>query len=64
MNPRVKLTVAEAAKYLRVSKSTLQRMRSDGTGPTWIKAGDAINSPVLYEVGDLDVYVSSLKKGR
>ena len=36
-------------------------MRGDGTGPIWFKAGHAINSPCMYEVGDLDVWVRTQK---
>lgn len=63
MSPRVKLTVRQAARYLHVSESTLKRMRSDGNGPAWFKAGDAVNSPILYEVADLDMWIRS-RKGR
>lgn len=57
MNPRAKLTVKQAAKYLHVSVSTLKRWRANKTGPTWFKATDAINSSCLYEVADLDRWV-------
>lgn len=39
----------------------MERMRADGTGPTWFKAGDAINSPCLYELADLDMWVRGQK---
>ena len=39
----------------------MERMRADGTGPTWFKSGDAINSPCLYEVADLDMWVQAQK---
>jgi hypothetical protein len=61
MNPRAKLTARQAARYLHVSVSSLKRMRVDGTGPTWFKAGDKANSPIMYEVGDLDVWVRGRK---
>ena len=64
MNPRAKLTTAQAAKYLHRSQRQMERMRSAGTGPEWFKAGDAINSPCLYEVDDLDRWVASRKDGR
>ncbi|MBV3546737.1 helix-turn-helix domain-containing protein [Bifidobacterium longum] len=63
MNPRAKLTVKQAAQYLHVSVSTLKRWRADNTGPTWFKATDAINSPCLYEVADLDRWVM-MQKGK
>ena len=61
MIPRAKLTTAQAARYLGVSQRQMERMRGDGTGPIWFKAGDAINSPCMYEVGDLDVWVRTQK---
>ena len=39
----------------------MERMRADNTGPVWFKAGDAINSPCLYEVADLDRWVTEQK---
>lgn len=61
VNPRAKLPTAQAAHYLGVSQRQMERMRGDGTGPIWFKAGDAINSPCMYEVGDLDVWVRTQK---
>lgn len=62
MNPRTKLTTAQAARYLHVSVSTLKRYRACRKGPTWMKPGDGINSPVLYEVADLDQWVNGRKQ--
>lgn len=39
LNEDKKLTSDEASEYLKVSKDNLYRMRRDGTGPTFIKAG-------------------------
>ena len=39
----------------------MERMRADNTGPVWFKAGDAINSPCLYELADLDMWVKTQK---
>lgn len=64
MNPNAKLTTAQAAKYLHQSQRQMERMRNDGTGPEWFKAGDAINSPCLYVVADLDRWVAARKDGR
>lgn len=61
MNPRAKLTTAQAARYLGVSQRRMERMRAEGNGPTWFKAGDAINSPCMYEVADLDMWVRTQK---
>ena len=55
MNPRAKLTTRQAARYLGVSPRTMERMREEDRGPSWFKAGDAFNSPCLYELADLDM---------
>lgn len=44
---------SEAAKYLRLSKSTLDRMRSEGTGPRFYRR----NGVVLYHRDDLDAWM-------
>ena len=61
MNPRAKLTTAQAATSLHKSQRQMERMRADNTGPVWFKAGDAINSPCLYELADLDMWVKTQK---
>ncbi|PAL19673.1 AlpA family transcriptional regulator [Sphingopyxis sp. GW247-27LB] len=45
----------EAAKYLGLGKSTLERKRFDGTGPLWRKLGGKI---VVYATEDLDAWAS------
>jgi hypothetical protein len=50
--PRL-LTTPEAAKLLRLSPRTLERLRVQGTGPRYMKAGPGIRARVLYEPGDL-----------
>lgn len=62
MSPHTKLTTAQAAKYLHMSVSTLKNLRASGDGPAWFKPTDAINSPVLYEVVDLDMWVKGRKR--
>lgn len=44
------LTTVEAAKLLRIAKSTLERMRVQGGGPRFIKAGPGKRSRVLYRI--------------
>jgi predicted DNA-binding transcriptional regulator AlpA len=46
-----KLRSVEAAEYLRLSPSTLAKMRVSGRGPAYEKAGDRI---VLYDLAELD----------
>jgi predicted DNA-binding transcriptional regulator AlpA len=48
MNMRTK----EAAHYLGLSKSTLDKLRCFGGGPRYYKLG----KPVVYAVGDLDAW--------
>lgn len=62
MNPRSKLTTRQAAIYLGVSTRTMERMREENSGPSWFKAGNAFNSPCLYELADLDMWVLSRKR--
>jgi predicted DNA-binding transcriptional regulator AlpA len=45
------LRTAEAAKYLGVGVSTLERGRVAGTGPTFRRLGNRI---IVYAVTDLD----------
>lgn len=47
------LTTPEAAEFLRLSPKTLERMRVDGSGPTFLKAGPGLRSRVLYRKSDL-----------
>ena len=49
------LTQSEAAETLRVCTRTLARMRKNGTGPKFFKAGNR----VLYPVPILDAWVES-----
>jgi hypothetical protein len=48
-------TQAEAAKALRLSERTLERMRLTGLGPAFVKAGRR----VLYRQADLEAWVAS-----
>lgn len=43
----------EAAGLLRISRRTLERMRVDGTGPRYLKAGPGKRSRVLYRQSDI-----------
>lgn len=49
------LRTPEAAKYLGIGKSTLERKRIDGTGPQYRRLGSKI---VIYAVTDLDAWAS------
>lgn len=49
------LTVTEALKYLRISRSTLARMKLEGTGPKHVQQGRR----VFYRRADLDEYLNN-----
>lgn len=53
-----KLTVREAAEFLRLSKSFLDKRRLDGTGPQYSKLG----ARVIYDISDLESWVSASKR--
>ena len=48
------LTTMEAAEKLKMSASTLSKLRSAGTGPPYTK----LNSTVRYRVEDLDAWAA------
>ena len=47
------LVSSEAADVLRISQRTLERMRVEGTGPRYLKAGPGKRSRVLYRQSDI-----------
>lgn len=49
------MIASEAARYLRLSSSTLAKFRVAGGGPAYVKAG----RKVLYRRGDLDDWMTS-----
>ena len=49
----------EAAEMLRLSPSTLAKMRVYGTGPRYMKAGGKL---VLYSLDDLKSWLNSRKR--
>jgi predicted DNA-binding transcriptional regulator AlpA len=53
------LTVLEAASYLSLSASTLNRLRVSGGGPRYAK----LAGKVLYDVCDLDQWIEDSKRG-
>ncbi|WP_408015368.1 helix-turn-helix domain-containing protein [Ruegeria haliotis] len=48
------LSEKQAASYLNMSVQWLRKCRSNGTGPTWMKFGQAIR----YPVAGLEYYIS------
>lgn len=53
-----RLTVEEAAQYVRLSVSFLNRARLTGDGPTYLKLGRR----VVYETGALDQWLASRRR--
>ena len=49
------LRVPQAAEYLGLSKSALDKMRCYGGGPTYAKLG----TTVVYQAADLDAWVAA-----
>lgn len=49
------LRTADAAKYLGIGKSTLERARIEGDGPYYRRLGAKV---VVYAKADLDVWAS------
>ena len=47
----------DAARYLALAESTLEKSRLTGTGPRFAKLGRA----VVYDIQDLDVWVEARK---
>jgi excisionase family DNA binding protein len=50
------LTTIEAAKYLKVSKSFLDKLRVYGGGPLFVRLGPR---KILYRQGDLDAWMAA-----
>jgi hypothetical protein len=53
------LTTVEAADFVRLSPRTLERLRVQGTGPRYIKAGRGKRAKVLYRVADLQEWLET-----
>ena len=56
---KIRLRAKQAAEYLSISPSLLEKMRFQGGGPIYAKLGRA----VIYEVGDLDGWMDARKRG-
>jgi len=53
------LDTKEAAKHVRLSPATLERLRVKGGGPTFI---NPIARRIVYDVVDLDCWMRSRKR--
>lgn len=49
------MNTAEAARYVRLGKTTLERFRISGDGPVYVKLGGAVR----YRKADLDAWLGS-----
>ena len=52
-----RITTKEAARYLGISKSRLEKLRGAGGGPIFIRLGRAVR----YDTGELDRYLASAR---
>jgi predicted DNA-binding transcriptional regulator AlpA len=55
---RKKLDTPQAAEYLGLGKSTLDKLRVAGSGPAFIKIGKR----VVYDPADLDAWFAAHKR--
>jgi excisionase family DNA binding protein len=55
---RKKLDTVEAAKYIGLGKSTLDKLRVAGGGPAFHKVG----ARVIYDPTDLDAWLAQYKR--
>jgi hypothetical protein len=56
--PNRKLSVREAAVYLNVNKSWLDKRRLEGNGPRYLK----MIRRVAYDLADLELFAASMKR--
>jgi hypothetical protein len=57
--PKLYLNTQEVADMLRISIRTLERMRVEGTGPQYLKAGKGTRSRVLYRPADIEAWLDT-----
>jgi predicted DNA-binding transcriptional regulator AlpA len=55
---KLHIRTQQAAEYLGLSASNLEKMRMRGDGPTYAKLGRV----VIYALGDLDTWVKAHKR--
>ena len=53
------LTTPEAARLLRLSIPTLERMRSAGTGPAFIRLGPGRRARIAYRRAELEAFLDA-----
>ena len=57
------IDTTEAADMLRLSPRTLERMRIEGCGPRFLKAGPGIRAKVLYRPEDVRQWLEAITYG-
>lgn len=57
--PTRHLRTREAASYLGLGKSTLEKLRLTGLGPVYVKAGPRV---VIYDLQDLDAWLATRRR--
>jgi len=58
MQHNKRLRTPDAATYVGTAQSTLEKLRSLGRGPTYIKLGRA----VIYDTQDLDAWLETHRR--
>ena len=56
------LTTAEAARFLRLSVPTMERLRVTGDGPVFIKLGSGKRCRVVYRRRDLNAWLDAQRR--
>lgn len=56
------LTTSEAARFLRLSVPTMERLRVTGSGPIFIKLGPGKRCRVVYRRADLDAWINAQRR--
>ena len=59
MDPRRILRTPDAAHYIGLSASTLEKMRLSGSGPRFVRLGTRV---VGYDISDLNAWLDQQKK--
>lgn len=53
------LNTPDAAAYLAVSAKSLERWRTEGCGPAFVKVGPGRRARVRYRKADLDAWIAN-----
>lgn len=53
----------QAAAFLQLSPRTLERMRVEGCGPRFLKAGRGLRAKALYRPDDVQAWIEEISYG-